>query len=1229
MFQGEITMRISARTLCWFAALSLLVSVAFAQGDRGTITGTVSDPAGAVVASAQIEAKNVDSGAVYSATTTAAGIYTLVQVPVGTYELSVTVPGFKKYVRQNIRVEVAQTIGIDVALEVGSAAESVTVSAEVSLLKTESADVSHNVTVRTLNELPMLGVGSSQAGSSGARNPNNVALLVPGTFYQANSNVKVNGAPTNSQSYNVEGLDSTNQLINFAPAQLQPSVDAIQEVSIQTSNYAAEFGTAGGGFFNVTMRSGANTIHGSAYDYAVNEILNAGTPFTDAGLTNSLKAGQLIRSRQRRHDYGFTFGGPIYIPKLYDGHDKSFFFFNWEQYRETQTINNIAQTVPIEAYRSGDFSPAVNIVRNTVLTTDASGRQILQNGIYDPQTARVVNGQTISDPFPNFTIPRVRMDPVALKVQDVIPRPNNGSGFVNNYLPAYPSKRITPIPSVKLDQMVGSKGKLSFYWSMTRTDSQYSPIYGNSDGLPDQITEARGTFIHSHVERLNYDHTITPTLLLHLSAGYQNNHFLDAAPILDFNAAQTWGLRGATVLRNVPNFTGFCPAAAPGAIQCNGVPAGGMKNMGPANSGQVSQFLEKPAANASLTWVNNSHTVKFGGGFGIIGIPVTQYQNTNGNYGFNARQTAPPYLSDTVFPAGSTGFAYASFLLGLVDNVQVAAPSSYRRGQIAYSAFAQDSWKVTRKLTLDYGLRYDFSTYPREQYGRAANFSPNIINTNAGGMRGGFIFEGTAPGRCSCDFAQNYPFGFGPRIGFAYQLRPTTVIRGGFGVVYSASNSVGAGTAATATRTNPGLGREVMTLQGGVPFTPTWPIFDPSLFPAPGTVLATLPGGIGMMDGNAGRPARQMQWSIGVQQELSRNLVVEASYVANRGVWWPLTGLGNQNFININALTPDRLRAAGLDINNQADVALLTQPLSSAGPVARGFKAPYAGFPLSQSLAQSLRPYPQFGAINVISAPVGRTWYDSLQAKATKRFSRGLTFTSVFTWQKSLQSGVEAANAAYGDVFNRDNTKWVSSFDQPFVFVFTGSYALPKFGKGALSYVAQDWQFGTLLQYSSGRPIPAPLATTNILTQLFQPAFANRVAGVNPFTVDLNCHCFDPSNTFVLNKDAWTNPPQGQFGNAAGFYTDYRYARRPSENVNFGRTFAFKERRYQLNVRVEFSNMFNRPVWNDPVVTGPLQPQTRAANGTTAGGFGYINRSISSIQFNQPRTGTFVARFQF
>jgi hypothetical protein len=277
----------------------LLVSAAFAQSDRGTITGTVADPAGAVVANAMIEGRNLQTGATSQAATTSTGNYTIPELPAGQYELSVAVPGFKKYVRQGLTVEVAQTLRIDVMLEVGAASESVTVQADAPLLRTESGDISHQITAKSMDDLPILGIGSSQAGSAGIRNPYAMTQLIPGTMWQAYANVRVNGAPNNTQSFRIEGQDASNSGTPGVPAQTQPSVDAIQEVAIQTSNYAAEYGQVGGGMFNVTMRSGTNQFHGSGYDYFVNEVFNAGQPFTDApaGTGNP-------RARNRRQDYG-------------------------------------------------------------------------------------------------------------------------------------------------------------------------------------------------------------------------------------------------------------------------------------------------------------------------------------------------------------------------------------------------------------------------------------------------------------------------------------------------------------------------------------------------------------------------------------------------------------------------------------------------------------------------------------------------------------------------------------------------------------------------------------------------------------------------------------------------------------------------------------------------------------------------------------------------------------
>src|ERR1700730_12018724 len=451
------------RTLAGLGCFFLFCVAAFAQSDRGTITGTIGDPAGAVVAAAAVEAKNVENGTVYRAASSATGNYTLSQLPAGTYEMSVNVPGFRRFVRQNIVVSVAGTLRIDIELEVGANTESVTVTKAAPLLETESGEMSHNMTTDRVDNLPVINLGLGGVLGN-VRNPLQAVTLIPGSAFSNDNTLRVNGMPANTQSIRIEGQDATDGQSRMNNQVNQASLDAVQEVTVQTSNYAAEYGQAGGGYFNYTMKSGSNSFHGSAYYYFVNEVLNAGVPFTDAGLTDSLRTGEHIRNAQGRHNYGFTFGGPIVIPKLYDGHDKSFFFVSFEQFRETQLIANGLTTVPTLDYRRGDFSRAtinpLTIAGQPAI--DALGRPLIQNQIFDPTTTRTApDGSSVRDPFPGHIIPKERMDPVAAKIQSYIPLPLN-SGLVNNYpIPAYLNYRHTTIPSFKLDHNVSATIKLA------------------------------------------------------------------------------------------------------------------------------------------------------------------------------------------------------------------------------------------------------------------------------------------------------------------------------------------------------------------------------------------------------------------------------------------------------------------------------------------------------------------------------------------------------------------------------------------------------------------------------------------------------------------------------------------------------------------------------------------------------------------------------------------------
>ena len=1237
-----------------FLSALFLSAVLLAQTDRGTITGTIFDPAGAVVAAAKVAAKNSATGAVYEVGSSTTGNYTLPQLPAGTYEMTVSVQGFKTFIRTNIQVTVAGTLRIDVPLEVGATSESVTVSEAAPLLKTESGELSHNVGTDRINNLPVITLGG--AGVGNIRNPLQVVTLMPGTQFSSDNTLRVNGLPSSTQAIRIEGQDATNGISRQLAQTTQAGLDAIQEVSVQVSNYAAEFGQAGGGYFNYTMKSGTNQLHGTAYDYFVNEVLHAGTPFTSRG---GNRANEHLRNAQRRNDFGFTVGGPIVIPKLYDGHDKSFFFFNFEQFRENQTITTGLATVPTAAYRIGDFSGALlnRLTIGGAPASDAIGNPLFQNQVYDPATTRSApDGSTIRDPFAGNIIPQSRLDPVSVKIQSLIPTANLGTATtaINNYaIPAYTNFRHSTIPSFKLDHNVSSKIKLSGYYGQTKI---YSP---QANGFAQVFTNATIQDSITHTIRINYDQTLTPTTLLHFGVGLLHL----SQPLLTPQFDQS-------TLGWASNFA--YSQAFPYMFGYNDAGKGGMSyQMGQAFLYKYTKDI-KPTGNASITNVRGNHTIKAGGEAVFEGLPIEALSRTQGNFVFAAQQSANPW-EDSKGTNAFTGFPYASYLLGRANSLIHAAPANGRLGNHQLGFYVQDTWKVTRKFTLDYGLRYDYVTLLTEQYGRMQNAAFNTPNPVAGNRLGTVIYGAT----CNCKFNSNYPWALGPRLGAAYQINSKTVLRAGFGIAYGTSPNnanLSQSLGDFYTLGTSGYGEAAALVKNGSPYgvgnvfgnaPDTWPNFTPQ-YPneaAPGVRPPASP--FISIDRHSGRPPRIAQWSIGLQREVMRNLVVEASYVGNRGAWWTAPLLAAQNY---NALTPQSLANLGLDINSATDRALLTQRISSAAVIARfpSLANPntgvYPGFPSSQPLNQALRPYPQWlGIAPFLGPPLGVTWYDSLQAKLTKRLSHGLSVDLAFTWQKELNLGV-ASDTTYltpapnliNDVYNYKQNKQISGFSRPLMMVVSFNYVTPALNKGsnfgsrALSAVTRDWTLGGVLRYQSGQVIRTPPSNNGLFAQLVRnqnPAtfgggttFWNRVPGQDPLLFDPNCHCFDPTTQLVLNKAAWTDAPAGQFGTAAPYYNDFRWQRQPSESMSFGRVFQLnKEGRMKLQVRAEFQNIFNRLFLANPqpvlqsglpgAATSPATPTVTSATGALSNGYGFVNTFNGGAA--TPRNGQIVARFTF
>jgi hypothetical protein len=1235
------------RILTAVLLLLFIASAAFPQAGNGTIKGTITDQAGAVVAGATVEVTNTATGTVLPTVSTNTGAYNAPNLPPGQYSVSVSVSGFKKFTRTGLTLDAAQVLGIDITLEVGATTEAVTVNAEASLLTTENGDMAHDITLKQLDDLPILGIGGANAGSSGVRNPFNSTVLIPGVTYNPNFTMIVNGAPSNTAAYRVEGLDNTNHTVNYALQENQPSADAIQEVAVQTSNYLPEFGQAGGGLFNITMKSGTNQYHGSGYEYFVNEDLNAAFPFSNDG------TGHKVRPRNRRNDFGGTVGGPIWIPKLYNGTNRTFFFFSFEEFREASGLN-FNDTLPVTAYRNGDFSaispngganfnPGLGVPSGPI-ATDALGRPIFANEIYDPTTRATGPSGSYADPFPNNIIPQSRISPFALGVQKLLPATTNGN-LTNNYAGYNLGQRVSQIPSLKIDHNVGTQGKVSFYWSTTGTDSQYSSPNGNADGLPPLITGARGTFIHAATVRLNYDHTITPTLLFHVGAGYSRISFIDDSPNTRSGGkfdCTTIALQGCFVNFNFPTIGNQPTLGGPANPMV--VPGlGGLQQLGNAQAHTHTLTL-RPSFNTNTTWIHGNHVLKAGGEIwlqGAITAPpsgvLLAFNTTAGALNYGA--TAEPYSPPAGLGGQIMGFPYANFLLGDATTVSQSAPTDNRMGKYQVAWFVQDSYKISRKLTIDYGLRWDFATAPREQYGRSASLGLTTPNPAVGNRAGAPIFEAT----CHCQFVSNYPWAYGPRLGFAYQVNDKTVVRGGWGFIYGFAPDINVSSAAVQNNTASGInGYNDLSSPTALP-RPVWPNFDPGQSPLPGTITGF--NNFALIDPHASRPPRQNQWSVGIQREISHNFVMELSYVANRGVWWS----GPLGYVN--QPSPQTFAAFGLDpYHNPADNILLSQPLSSPGVIAKiGNYLPYPGYSSSNTLFNALRPYPQFSTITVTDSPTGKTWYDSMQVKGTKRLSHGLQVNGTFTWSKALQGTRE--NFFFPD----SSSKSIEATDQPFLFNANILYQTQKWFQNKYAALAtKDWQVGAFIQYGSGLPLIPPVSTAT------NPLGSSEMVrtGQPLYLKDLNCGCINPYTDQVLNPAAWANPASGTFGpGPAGtanalivsnlLYSDFRQARRPLENFNIGRNFRFgRDGRYNLQIRAEFANIFNRTQVGNPATTGAnvspgITPSKNGA-GQYTGGFGVINEVVAvgstptisgngvvNQLYGQPRQGTLIARFTF
>lgn len=1108
-----------------YSAIALFVFFAPslpAQTVLGTITGRVLDPSGAAAPGASVSATNVETALARKTTTTEAGNYVLSQLPVGTYELTIEAAGFKRVVRKNLPLNVAQTLTVDVTLEVGQVDQSVEVSADITTLQTSTSDLGTTIQRNKLMDLPLF-VGGA------VRNLEQFIFLVPGVTGNTND-TQISGSPNRAKEVLIDGIASTGiESGGIIPGSTRPSVETIGEFKLVRANFNAEYGRTGGGVQIFTTRSGTNQWHGSAFDYLRNDKLDARGFYQPTTPIN------------RQNEFGGSLGGPIVK-------NKTFFFFVYSGFRFRQGAPNTTQSVLPNDYRQGDFSR-------------------LGQPIFDPATNRPGTSGTVRDAFPDNRIPTSRFSSVARNILPLLPAPINDNLF-NNFLSVGRGATDSNQYNGKIDHNFSDRNRISGYYYYDTLD-QTDP-----ETIPGPTTPARTVGNRNHLVRLTHDLILSPSVLHHINAGFSRYR----VTIDHLSLNQDWpGKIGLNGINNGDN----------NAFPCVDFVASGYTRLGDPNcNARALQTNNAWQWNQSLSVVRGAHNYKFGFDFRFMETNGIDNFQAPGLFNFNALETALPGTA-------RTGSAIASFLLGAVDRGEYRVFGYFPRNRYKYlGAYAQDDWKVSRRLTLNYGLRYDLF-FPRyEKLDNLSTFDPELTNPGAGNRPGALAFLGQGPGRNGRrSFADTDYFAFGPRLGGAYQLTQKTVLRTGYGIYYAQGNA-NAGLRDSLQSSLGFISNPIFTtLDQGVNAAFYWDNGFPQNFPRPPFISPTAANGtaLRMIGRSDGRAPYFQNWSFTIEREIASRMNLEATYLGTKG-----TRIGN-NLIRPNEVNPIYLSLG----------SVLSQAYNSSAAVAAGITAPYAGF--SGSAAQALRPYPQFLDIFNRSNPSGSSTYHALQTQFTVRASHGLDLQLAYTFAKTISDAdVLAGGGTAGQTtYNRALEKAITITDVPHVFALAYSYQLPGPSSGWQKVALGGWVFTGIHQYSTGVPV---VLTANNTLPLFNGALRpDVVAGVQrQFEGD-----FDPNVNRWINPEAFRVPVAFRFGTSARSHTDLRAPSNLTENFGLLKRFPIRER-LTLTFRAEFFNAFNRVVF--------AAPQANVSNAQ----FGRI-----TAQGNQPRQGQLALRLDF
>lgn len=1220
--------------LVWF--LLATAGVALSQSDRGTLAGSVLDSSGAAIQGATITARGVDTGTLYTAVSGPTGGFRIPDVRIGAYNVTATALSFKTAEQTGVIVQINTTANVEFQLQPGDIKETLTVVGDAPAIQAESSDIGTIVDKKEIEELPL---SINATGQSFLRSAESFVFLAPGTAGPGTNSdhsssgifeSKLAGGQNFSTEVILDGASTTRADSGSAFDQTAPSVEALSEFKVSTSTIPAEFGRTSGGVESFATKSGTNSYHGTAFDLLRNDKLDANSWDNDFN--------HQPKPRDHQNNFGGSLGGPVQIPKFYNGRDKTFFFFSWEQYRNNQGTSSLT-TVPSEKERSGDFSEILG--PDTGLINPCDNSHVLLGQIFDPSTTKTVtvNGQTVEcrTAFPGNKI--TGLSTVAQNILKYVPLPNNPSGsgackpsICNNFLFNSNKPIRDTTMTFRIDQNWGTKNR--FFFSYSSRDQEV--LNANMPALPPPLDPNFFNSNFTHYLRFGWDYTLSTSLLNHITIGFNRLHnFSKGESVTGVDWDQVLGIKNASG-----------PVFPP--IQFNSTATNiAYQNLSAANDDH--NIPNSLVVAESVSWIKGQHTFRFGFDWRSYQFSRKTQANQSPTYNFFGLQTAfTPNNSQT-------GDPFASLLIGAPQEESLQVASVFPRwASNYYAGYVEDDYKILKDLTLNLGFRYDVDTPRQEAHNAESVLDLAARNTGdpapgvpiSPGIPGALIYGAGASG------AKTYFKDFAPRVGFAYapdrlfQRFKQTVLRGGYSIYYAAltysdfGNSLTSGATATPDFKTTDNFSAVQSPDLGFPsYPPPSNNRDPAL-------LNGQPG-VNYVAPSYGRPAMVQNWSLEVQHQLATDLILSVGYIGMHS-----THL-HSNLAQLDSINPTFF-PLGTQLNNTVTSAAGQATLASLGVSVPSWFVPLYG-PNNDTVGQLLLPFPQYQSISSSCCleNLGQSTYNALQAKLERRFRNGLNLLASYTFSKTLTDADSTFPVFTGfnsNVFGAQNPrnlkaeKSVSYQDVPHAFVLSYLYELPAgpgkkyLSHGPASKVLGGWEVGGVHRYQTGSPFllnafatSPPFTGGNFRYTILPgiPLLSRNASSFNIFGANSGCTenpdgTFSPnsSNNF-LNCAAFLDPNAASlvaqrgyaFGNAPVMFSNIRGPRYINEDFSVVKKTTLSETR-SLVFKLDIPNAFNRHSF------GSLD------GNVTSGTFGVPGGGGHAV-LNPPRQIQITLRYQF